>query len=393
MAASVGSAIELHGLNCVDIDKSLAGIDEDLKKEIADKYHTKRPSEYGYKSEYAYKTALQVAVQNNDLDIVRCLLKLGANPNKHSGEEYVRDLERDISPLYYSVKHGKIDILKVLMEKGADASIGIIFSDTPKGKYYDTPLTNACKEGRLDIVKELLKDPKVLASINTPLYNLRPYDTPLAIAILNAHESVANFLKNEHGAQRIDSEKIYNEDDFHDILTSACIDHNLHMVKMLLEKFDYIKTEFKTTVDKIDPDYISGVWSGTLYYAASVPNNYMIVEYVSNKGARLHKEEFSELEKVYRDTSNTSIPDEYMKFLKPVETPIRTSFLSNNNRPRGSTGPMRRGPRTQVPPALAANAYPDSANGTYRRRKSRKQRRTRKNRKPRKATRKSTRKG
>lgn len=354
-----GSAIELHGLDCDDIKQSLTGIHEDLIKEIVDKYPEKTTTKY------AYKTALEVAIENTDVDAVRCLLHYVADPNKTFGHIS--------TPLYSAVTKGRIDIVKLLMEKGADASIGPKYGDTPDGQYFDTPLTNACKQGRADIVVELLKDDEVRKSINTPLFNNLNYNTALTIAILNVDESIVDALR-EKGAELLPNEKSYTQDDFQDIFTTACVKKELHMVKMLLEQFEYIKGQFNTSVDEIDVNYKSTNFNSGLYYAASVPYNFDMVQYLFESGARLeppngpYKGEYKALQNFYRKENN-DIPESYMRFLNPIETPEQ----SNNNAP-SKTGPIRRVPRL---PRLGM---------------PRKSRRTRKNRKARKA-RKATRKG
>ena len=352
-----GSAIELHGLDCDDIKQSLTGIDDDLIKEIVDKYPERTTKEY------SYKTALQVAVENSLPDTVFCLLELGADPNK-------KFREQDCSPLHFAVTKGRIDIVKLLMEKRADASIGIILSDTPAGQYFDTPLTNACKQRRADIVVELLKDNRVRESINTPLFNNLNYTTPLTIAILNVNESIVDALK-EKGAELLPHEKSYTQEEFQDIFTTACLNKELHMVKMLLEQFEYIKGQFNTSVDEIDVNYKSTHFNSGLYYAASVPDNFDMVRYLFGSGARLeapngsYKGEYKALQNLYRK-EDKDIPESYMRFLKPEETP----YQSNNAPPK--TGPIRRVPGPPRPLGMPRKS---------RRRNTRKARKTRKLRK------------
>lgn len=357
---NIGSAIELHGLNCDDIKQSLTGIDKDLIKEIVDKYPLRTVSEY------TYRTALEVAIDNTDIDAVSCLLDYGADPDKTFGNK--------TTPLYSAVTKGRIDIVKLLMEKGADASIGPKYGDTPDGQYFDTPLTNACKQGRADIVVELLKDDNVRKSINTPLFNNLNYSTALTIAILNVNESIVDALRKE-GAELLPHEKSYTQEDFQDIFTTACLRKELHMVKMLLEQFEYIKGQFNTSVDEIDVNYKSTHFNSGLYYAASVPDNFGMVRYLYEKAARLeppngsYKGEYKALQNIYRKEGK-DIPESYMQFLKPEETP----YQSNVNAP-SKTGKIGRGYRPPRPLGMP-----------------RKSRRTRKNRKTRN-TRKATRRG
>ena len=117
------------------------------------------------------------------------------------------------------------------------------------------------------------------------------------------------------------------------------------MVKMLLEQFEYIKRQFNTPVDEIDVNYKSTRFKSGLYYAASVPDNFDMVRYLFGSGARLEppngsfKGEYKALQNLYRKEGK-DIPESYMRFLKPEETP----YQSNNNVP-SKTGPIRRVPR------------------------------------------------
>ena len=360
MAASVGSAIELHGISCDHIKQRLEGLNKSQIKEIVDKYPEITTKEY------SYKTALEVAIENTDVDAVSCLLDYGADPDK--------TFSNKSTPLYSAVTKGRIDIVKLLMEKGADASIGPKYGDTPDGQYFDTPLTNACKQGRADIVIELLKGDEVRESINTPLFNNLDYNTALTIAILNVNESIVDALRKE-GAELLPNEKSYTQEDFQDIFTTACLKKELHMVKMLLEQFEYIKGQFNTSVDEIDVNYKSTHFNSGLYYAASVPDNFDMVRYLYEKAARLeppngsYKGEYKALQNLYRKEGK-DIPESYMEFLKPEETP----YQSNINAP-SKTGPIRRGYRPPRPLGMPRKS---------RRRNTRKNRKTRKLRKLRK---------
>ena len=143
------------------------------------------------------------------------------------------------------------------------------------------------------------------------------------------------------------------------------------MVKMLLEQFEYIKRQFNTPVDEIDVNYKSTKFKSGLYYAASVPDNFDMVRYLFGSGARLEppngsfKGEYKELQNLYRKEGK-DIPESYMRFLKPEETPYQS-----NNAP-SNTGPIKRGYRPPRPLGMPRKS---------RRRNTRKARKTRKLRK------------
>ena len=110
-----------------------------------------------------------------------------------------------------------------------------------------------------------------------------------------------------------------------------------------MEQFEYIKRQFNTPVDEIDVNYKSTKFKSGLYYAASVPDNFDMVRYLFGSGARLeapngsYKGEYKALQSLYRKEGK-DIPESYMRFLKPEETP----YQSNNAPPK--TGPIRRVP-------------------------------------------------
>ncbi|HLA50394.1 MAG TPA: ankyrin repeat domain-containing protein, partial [Thermodesulfovibrionia bacterium] len=62
------------------------------------------------------------------------------------------DMANGITPLIMASKYGHTDIVKILLDKGADVNAKMLFL----GKS-ETPLSNAEKEGHTEIVK-LLKD-------------------------------------------------------------------------------------------------------------------------------------------------------------------------------------------------------------------------------------------
>jgi ankyrin repeat protein len=75
------------------------------------------------------------------MDIVKLLLEKGADVNPQG--------EDSDTPLCSACSGGHMDIVKLLLEKGADVN--------PQGEYSNTPLRSACYGGHMDIVKLLLE--------------------------------------------------------------------------------------------------------------------------------------------------------------------------------------------------------------------------------------------
>jgi serine/threonine-protein phosphatase 6 regulatory ankyrin repeat subunit B len=142
---------------------------------------------------YNNATGLMYASQNGHTEVVRLLLDRGANPNLGKLEYPSTQLQPGqistssfssggledwATPLYWASKNGHADIVKLLLEKGADASIRtrtakfsgadisvnggkeIVFAETKK-----TPLEIASENGHKDIVQLLEKPTKEMGLI------------------------------------------------------------------------------------------------------------------------------------------------------------------------------------------------------------------------------------
>lgn len=86
-----------------------------------------------------------VASEDPDLNIIKMLLKAGANPN-------VGVKEKKINPLIFAVYSNRLDIIELLLEYGAHVNAG--YSEKNK---YTTPLMLAIEKGFLESVRLLLK--------------------------------------------------------------------------------------------------------------------------------------------------------------------------------------------------------------------------------------------
>jgi ankyrin repeat protein len=126
-------------------------------------------------------TALQIALCNQDVELVRALLAvpdIDVNLCRHPEEvRWPLALSRcvlvftincfvtkvqNISPIHNAAELGNLQIVQMLLEKKADFNI-----QTSEG---ETPLMCACRTGYVEVVKELLlagADPNIRAALGT----------------------------------------------------------------------------------------------------------------------------------------------------------------------------------------------------------------------------------
>jgi ankyrin repeat protein len=132
-----------------------------------------------WKSDYlSVGGLLHLAVQNRSSpaaqqDMVRALLGHGVDPNSYDDEYYW-------TPLHHAVRLGAIEIVKILLDAGADPD----FSEDEAW----TSLHFAVQEGDVQIVKSLVKRGADLEARNT----MR--DTPLMMAVRLGGREVARAL-------------------------------------------------------------------------------------------------------------------------------------------------------------------------------------------------------
>jgi ankyrin repeat protein len=116
-------------------------------------------------------TPLHKAAWYGGTDIVRKLIKAGANPNAKSKNNW--------TPLHYAAVRGKKEVVRVLIEKG-NADVNAKSTDG------NTPLHWAAREGHLAVVEQLLGYDADIKAVNN--HGL----TPLNLG--SKHTKVAQFL-------------------------------------------------------------------------------------------------------------------------------------------------------------------------------------------------------
>lgn len=93
---------------------------------------------------------LVTAAYNGNLDMVTCLLDGGANANALAFHGLTIYEQRVCSPLYIACEKGHIEIVRKLLKHGADANLDV-------GERSGLPLVVAAGHGRLEIVQVLLE--------------------------------------------------------------------------------------------------------------------------------------------------------------------------------------------------------------------------------------------
>jgi len=111
--------------------------DEQLKKSISNEINKINKDELNT----AGNTPLIVACEKNNKDIVKILIKNGANINMKNQD--------GLTALFYACEKEKIEIAKLLFDNGADIN--------KTSRYGDTPLLTACKK-KNEVIAQYLID-------------------------------------------------------------------------------------------------------------------------------------------------------------------------------------------------------------------------------------------
>ncbi|XP_057328565.1 putative ankyrin repeat protein RF_0381 [Microplitis mediator] len=255
-------------------------------------------------------TALHLAVYFNDLPTIKCLLEYGANITASNWSRDRSDYWG--TPLHYTVKENRLDIVKLLLTtqvdinklmKNYDVVLNFAFQhenyklikclagytendilmkralntfSTQEllkmnyntgtiasifGKYFDinvidsnkhTPLSLAVKNKNIGMVEYLLDNG---ADINSKNYSHGCSDwTALDIAVDNNDENMVQFLLNNKNCDVITKRAYYNTP-----LQTATQNNNLTIVKMLVEKIAQHDTYGKDMTNHVLPSFHGAV--------------------------------------------------------------------------------------------------------------------------------------
>ncbi|KAL3118634.1 hypothetical protein niasHT_001029 [Heterodera trifolii] len=95
------------------------------------------------------RSALWSAFFRQHIEIVDLLLEKGADPNEPMvGQE--NNINTNITPLFLAVRHANLPLCRVLVERGANVDLGSDFATTP--------LMIACKRSQMEIVSFLIEN-------------------------------------------------------------------------------------------------------------------------------------------------------------------------------------------------------------------------------------------
>lgn len=153
--------------------------------------------------------ALVVAIQGGHTKIVAVLLDFGAQANFYYGgrAQYTRNWwhskEVDYPPLFTAVQFGNLELVKLLLQRGADPEL-----------YTPSPLYRAVKDDQRDIIPVLLE------------YGVGPQATALKLAVLHEDESMVRLLLDgglnvsQYGHAGLYTAKMKGDQDMVDLLES-----------------------------------------------------------------------------------------------------------------------------------------------------------------------------
>lgn len=188
------------------------------------------------------KTALMLAVGNNQIDAVKELIKEGAKLN-------IKD-KKGNTALSLAVINNNIDIVKELINAGSKLNIGYELIEAIKNNHLDiamkllnsgagvnvtdsdniTPLYQAVCNNKYDIAKQLIKKGAKV--------NIRPYcqKTIIEQAINHDNDSMLLLLIN-HGANLYSGQGTVFDNNFEgDILRLACRSNNIELIDALYKR-------------------------------------------------------------------------------------------------------------------------------------------------------------
>ncbi len=263
------------------VHKSVNVLNLLLKNNITSEINTKR--DFLFHGRDVKCTPLELACVLKGAKIANMLLLAGANPNQKV-EFYQDDI--DVYPIHYASIKLKLDLIKILIEKGADVSKVAVFRDEVGGSgkdvehftYNHTALSLALqiakgKAEHLECIKYLLKsgcDP------NTPV---DPRDIPLYTAIKKSWFGAVKALL-EHGADMnypgIDNSEMRVEPAVH----QAIYNGSIGILQLLFDHGASPNEEPKLGI------YCSyGELENPLAFACHLDKDW-IVEYLLQQGAR-----------------------------------------------------------------------------------------------------------
>ena len=212
-------------------------------------------------------SALMIAVKNENLKIIKLLIKYNADPTIPCGIE-------NLSPIFYSIKHDKPPISGVILKELFNLNGSAINIKNTNG---DTPLLFAIKNKKINMIKFLITSKADINSAdengNTPFMLSLEYSNYKIIKILLKERNIDIFLTNNNstnalmfaaGAKRDEINIIkflitnginpHNENIIgQNALNYAVENNNIVIAKYLLDNYNLYTTIF----ENIEKNYLS----------------------------------------------------------------------------------------------------------------------------------------
>lgn len=135
-------------------------------------------------NDYNYNIGLNCGLQSGNMEIVRLMIKKGAN--------------NYINAIYFACLSGNIEIIQLMIEKGANG--------------YNDGLTSACQTGNMEIAKLMIEK------------GANNYNFGLTIASQKGNVKIVKSMI-ENGANN-----------YNDGLTYACKNQDINLIQLLIEK-------------------------------------------------------------------------------------------------------------------------------------------------------------
>ena len=211
-------------------------------------------------------TSLMYASLDGHTDIVKLLLERGADPNiKHRFYGH--------TALMKATENSHIDIIRILLEKGANPNI--------RNELGYTPLISASREGHIEIVRLLLEngaDPNIKNNWG---------ETPLMMASISGHSDIVRLLL-ERGADPNIKHRYgftaYDKTRYRDIKNLIQEHMDLQRMQRPLQNLAFMK--YFLDNDDLDIDTASKIFSNVYSYNPSVHTRMMLED--KQKGSGKH---------------------------------------------------------------------------------------------------------
>ncbi|XP_071095704.1 uncharacterized protein [Haliotis cracherodii] len=190
------------------------------------RFESSRPLMFSMSGNDVKQTPFFEACKNGHIDIVRLLIEKGADVSAAAAD----DDDDCYTALHLACKNGHVDIVRLLIEKGADvsAAAAAVAADDDDGY---TALHLACKNGHIDIVRLLIEKG---ADVSAAAAAIAAADddgyTALHLACKNAHIDIVRLLI-EKGAD-VSAASCFGSTALH----LACENGHIDIVRLLIEK-------------------------------------------------------------------------------------------------------------------------------------------------------------